>query len=106
METLDDFFRALDHFIGESLGYMADGLFGSHGYREGFFAGIVLLVLIFGLAKVVPWAIRLILVFGEPSPPSLTPGDSPVQHFVGCLGGTFVMFVLTFLFLGMIWGLT
>ena len=106
MQSLHDFFRALDHFLGNAVGYMSDGLFGSYDYREGFAAGIVFLVLIVGFGLLVPYAARRILVFFGPRPPSLAAGAPPASLFGGCLWGSFILFVLTFLVLGMIWGLT
>ena len=79
MQSLHDFFRALDHFLGNAVGYMSDGLFGSYDYREGFAAGIVFLVLIVGFGLLVPYAARRILCSG-PRPPSLA-ADSAGESF-------------------------
>jgi len=105
MDLLGDFFRFLAGTLFDALTYMVNHLFDDASYRRGFFAGIVFLVVTFGLAQLIPYAQGRIVAFFAAREPSLEHGDSGAQLGGGCFFGSIILIALVVLFAGIMWGL-
>ena len=105
MDLLGEFFQSLAGALLDALTYMVNHLFDDASYRRGFFAGMVFLVVTFGLAQLIPYAQGRIVAFFAAREPSLEHGDSGARLGGGCMWGSLILIGLVVLFAGIMWGL-
>jgi hypothetical protein len=105
MDLLGEFFRILAGAIGDALAYMVNHLFDDPSYRRGFFAGIVFIVVAFGLSQLIPYAQGRIVAFFAVRQPTLQQEDSGAVLGGGCALGTVILLGLAIIFGGIMWGL-
>jgi hypothetical protein len=83
---------------------MFQSLVNDPSYRDGFFAGIITLLVLGGLSSLISYAgARVNKFFGaSKGPPSPSAGPSPYSTTKGCMWGAFILFLMSVLGLALL----
>jgi hypothetical protein len=101
METIWDLLDVSPDWLGNAVGSVFGRLIGEPGYRDGFLACLVAVVVLGTLSRAISWAWGLVLKFFSatkaPAPPGV--GPTPVAEASGCAQGA--LFLLAVVLIGL-----